>query len=54
MKNPTEKQKAWWEYHVAVCDLGPDHELTLSLWERVQKLDAEATRPLRRLLKLVA
>lgn len=44
MRNPTAVKLAWWEYHVAVVDLGPDHPLTLSLWRRVQEADPKAAR----------
>lgn len=44
MTNPTEKKRAWWEYHVAVADLGPDHPLTQSLWARVREADPKAAR----------
>lgn len=49
MTNPTEKRRAWWEYRVAVADLGPDHPLTLDLWQRVREVDPQARRlPARR------
>lgn len=45
MKNDATRQ-AWWDYHCAVADLGPDHPETQSKLRRLHLVDP-ASRPRR-------
>lgn len=36
------KREVWRDYHKAVADHGPDDEVTLVLWQRVEKIEAIA------------